>query len=263
MKWLIIALLLQCFTTLQLTAFESGVFAFTTHQNTCNHTASLANNNPCCLLHQHIKCIGLQVYQWYGIQPQGNINLNAVKSNTKLALAIGMSYQSMNNLKQMQLGCGIGLSINPHFIIGGQLQGNINQWETYKGFIVSINLACKWQISKRLTWITLLEQAPILKQDNLVNRALPKLSIAIQKQLSSNVCLQINLANSILGQLILGGHLHIVQGKKQWVFSLSDNIQQTGLAIQSNNQKHWNWGLGYRYHWQLGFSTHSQLTYAF
>ena len=263
MNWVAIAPLTLCFTPIQLPAIESGVFAFATHQNCCNHDASLANKNPCCLLHQPIKSVSLQAYQWFGLQTQTNINITAVNSQPKRAYALGVHYQQMLELKQMHINCGLGLALKSHILLGLQLNGSYSQWLGYKGHKLTLNLACQWQINKHSKWIALLEQTPVLNHESIQAKALPILSLAFQKQLNTNLSLQINMANSKLGVLKIGGHIFLLEGNKQWVFSLSDNLQQTGLALKYICKKHWNWGLGCLYHWQLGLSSNTQLTYAF
>jgi len=263
MKWEVIAPLTLCITPLILPAIESGVFAFASHQNCCNHDAQLANNNPCCLLHQPVKSLSIQTYQWYGLQTQSNINVNAVNSHKKIAFALGMSYHQVQQLKQIQLSSGLGLVFKPHFLIGLQIKGSHNQWHNFNAYKIAINLAYQWQINSHYTWIGLIEKIPILPHETLPQRISPVISMALQKTMHSQLSLQINFSNSIFGQLKFGGHMYLKQGSKEWVFSISDNLQQSGLAVKSYFKQHINWGIGCLYHWQLGLSTHSQLSYVF
>ncbi len=263
MKWLVITGLTLFFTPLTLFSIGAGVFAFSTHQNSCNHDASMANNNPCCLLHKPTKSISFQTYQWYGLKSQSNLSINIVNSQAKLGYALGMTYQQIDFLKLLQMANAIGFACAPNFLIGIQLNGNHRQWHNFKGFKINLNIACQWQINKQCNWIALIEQVTVLDQKTAHQKALPILSMAFQKELISNLVLQMNMANSAFGELKIGGHILIQQENKQWIVSLSDNLQQCGFAIKSKIKKHWDWGIGCLYHWQLGLSSNSQLSYAF
>lgn len=242
---------------------ESNVFSFASHQNTCCHQTQFANNNPCCLLHERIKGIGCMMAQNYGIRPQIQMQINAVYVQSKLGFGLNVLHKQFNQLKQTQIAFGLAFVCTPQVQIGIQIKGLRNTWLNQSGYLAQINLAYKWQFNKRLNSIGLIEQLTALPRQVIASRALPKISWAFQYELQKALYIHLNVSNTPYGKLIFGGHLLIKALDRQWLFGLSDNLQQCGFAYQAKLKKTVHWGLGLLYHWQLGLSNSIQISHAF
>lgn len=252
-----------CLFHLDSNAHPSNVFEFASHQNSCCHQSQFANNNPCCLLHQASKSIGCTLQQNYALNPQLQLQVNAVNSQVKLGFGLNFLHIEFNQFKQTQLSFNMAFNSASKCQFGFQIKGLQNVWLNHSAYLSQINLANKWQLNKRTCSIGLIEQVNVLSNALSHFRTLPKVSWAIQYELQKDISIQINVSNSALGKLKLGGHLLINQLNRQWLIGLSDNLQECGLALNNKLNKKVHWGLGLLYHWQLGLSNCIQLNYAF
>ena len=201
--------------------------------------------------------------QNYGIRPQIQMQINAVYGLPKLGFGLNILHKQFNQLRQTQISFGLAFVCAPQIQIGIQIKGLHNAWLNQNGTLAQINLAYKWQFNKRFNSIGLIEQLTVLPRQVIPSRALPKISWAFQYELQKALYFHLNVSNTHYGKLKFGGHLLIKQLNRQWLFGLSDNLQQCGFAYQAKLNKTVHWGLGLLYHWQLGLSNCIQISYAF